>query len=123
MKKLILDTSFILSAIKYKIDFIEGIQFLGLTPFIPIQVIKELKKITESKKKAKFKDHAELALKIIQKNKIKEVNLTSEYVDQGLIEYVKKNPEVIVATMDKELKTKIKNRKLVVRAMKKLELS
>ena len=118
----LLDTSFILSAIKCKIDFIEGILFLGLTPIIPMQVIDELKNITKSKKKFKFKDNAELALKIIQKNKLKEIDIKHKYVDKGIIQYSKENPEVIIATMDKELKTKIKNKKLVVRAMKKLEI-
>ena len=71
MKKVILDTNFILTALKYKIDFIERTTFLGMTPIIPIQVIDEIKSIIKSKKKGKFKEHAELALKILEKKKLK----------------------------------------------------
>ena len=122
MRKALLDTNFILSAIKYKIDFIEGIQFLGLTPIVPIQVLGELKKIIESKKKSQFKENAELALKIIKKNKLEEVDIKYNYVDKGIIRYSRLHPEVVVATMDKELKNKLKSRKLIIRAMKRLEL-
>ena len=122
MTEVILDTSFILTAVKAKIDFLNEMKFMGLTPILPIQVIDELKKITSSKKKAKFKDDAELALKILNQNKPKEIDIKNAYVDQGIIEYAKNNKEAIIATMDKELKSKLKNRKLVVRAMQKLEV-
>ena len=123
MRQVILDTNFILTAVKYKIDFLDGIKFLGLTPIIPIQVINELKKIIKSsKKRGKFKDHAEIALKILQKKKIKKIDLKHDYVDKGILNYAKKDKAVIIATMDKELKNKIPNRKLIIRAMKRLEL-
>jgi len=122
MKQVILDTSFILTAIKNKMDILEGINFLGLTPIVPIQVINELKNIIESKKKLKFKDDAKLALKILSKKKIKKIDIKNDYVDNGLIDYTKQNKSVIIATMDKELKSKIPNRKLVIRAKKRLEI-
>lgn len=122
MTEAILDSNFILTAVKAKIDFLNEMKFMGLTPVLPIQVIDELKKITSSKKKAKFKEHAELALKILHQNKPKEIDIKNAYVDQGIIDYASQNKDVIIATMDKELRSKIKNRKLVVRGMKKLEL-
>ena len=122
MRNVILDTNFILTAIKYKIDFLDGIKFLGLTPIIPIQVINELKKIIKSKKKGKFKEHAELALKILQKKKIKKIDIKHDYVDKGILNYAKENKGIIIATMDRELKDKLPNRKLIIRAMKRLEL-
>jgi len=123
MRKVILDTNFILTAIKYKIDFLDGIKFLGLTPIIPKQVINELKKIIKSKKKGKFKEHAELALKILEKKNIRKIDLKTNYVDKGILNYAKKDKGVIIATMDKELKNKLPNRKLIIRAMKRLELA
>jgi rRNA-processing protein FCF1 len=123
MRQVILDTNFILTAIKYKIDFLDGIKFLGLTPIIPVQVIDELKKIIKSsKKRGKFKDHAEIALKILEKKKIKKIDLKHTYVDKGILNYSKKHKEVIIATMDKDLKSRTPNRKLIIRAMKRLEL-
>lgn len=122
MKQVILDTSFILYAVRNKIDFLEEIKFLGLTPLLPKQVLQELKKIIQSKKKLKFKDEAKLALKILAKKKLKKINLKNNYVDKGLIDYSKKHKDVIVATMDRDLKIKFKNQKLIVRAKKKLKI-
>ena len=120
MRQAILDTSFILTAIKNKIDFIEGITFLGLTPIVPKQVISELENIVESKKKLKFKDDAKLGLKLISKTKT--IDIKNDYVDNGLIDYAEQNKTAIIATMDKELKSKIPNQKLVIRAKKRLEV-
>ena len=120
MKQVILDTSFILTAIKNKIDFIEEITFRGLTPMVPEQVINELKKIIESKKKLKFKDDSQLAIKILSKTK--RVDIKNDYVDEGLMDYAEQNKTAIIATMDKELKSKIQNQKLVIRSKKRLEL-
>jgi rRNA-processing protein FCF1 len=122
MKQVILDTNFILTAVKNKIDIIEGITFLGFTPVIPIQVINELKRIVESKKKLKFKDDAKLALKILSQNNIKKIDIKNNYVDNGIINFAKQNKSAIIATMDKELKSKIPNQKLVIRAKKRLEV-
>ena len=122
MKQAVLDTNFILTAIKNKIDFIEEITFLGLTPVVPEQVITELEKIVESEKKLKFKDDAQLGLKILEKKKIEKIDLKNDYVDDGLIDYAQENKSAIFATMDKELKSKIPNRKLVIRAKKGLEI-
>ena len=117
--KAILDTSFILSAIKNKIDFLEEIKLAGMIPLVPQQVLKELENIINSKKRLKFKDQAKLALKILKKTKT--IDIKNNYVDKGLIEYSKKH-KVIIATMDKELKQKIKNQKMIIRAKKKLEI-
>lgn len=122
MKHVLLDTNFILTAVKNKIDFLESISFLGLIPIIPIQVINELKNISDSKKKLKFKEDAKLALKILSKNKTKTIDIKNDYVDNGILDYIKQNKSVIVATMDKELKSKIINQKLIIRAKKRLEI-
>ena len=122
MKQVVLDTNFILTAIQNKIDFIEGITFLGLTPVVPKQVISELNKIVESKKKLKFKDDAKLGLMILSKKKIEKIDLKNDYVDDGLIDYAEQNKTAIIATMDKELKSKLSNQRLVIRASKGLEI-
>jgi len=122
MKHVVLDTSFILTAIKDRIDFLEEISFLGLTPLLPIQVIRELGQVNKSEKKMKFRDGAQFALRLFEKHPIKEIDIKNTYVDKGIINYAKENPDVVVATMDKELKQKLHNQKLIVRAGKKLEI-
>ena len=122
MKQTILDTNFILTCIKQKIDFFEDIRFEGIQIIIPKQVINEIKKIADSKQKLKFRENAKLALKLLEKNKFKKIDLGKGHVDKRIINYSKDNKNIIVATLDKELKNKIKNLKLVIRRKKKLEI-
>lgn len=126
MKTILLDTNFILTCVKQKIDFFEDIKFMGMKIIIPKQVLNELKIIVNSKKKLHFRKDSELCLKIIEKEKksFKEIDL-SEYgknTDKGIKNFAEKNKNIIVATLDKELKNKIKNRKLVIREKKNLEI-
>lgn len=111
--KALLDTSFILSAIRNKIDFLDEAQSLGLQPMVPKQVLIELHGIAKSKKEAV------LALKILKK--VKTIDLKTKNTDAGIIKYSKNN-KVVIATLDREIKKKIKNPKLVIRAKKKLEI-
>jgi len=122
MKKAVLDTNFILTCVKQKIDFLEEIKFMGIKVLIPEEVLDEVKKIMKSGKKLHFKEDAKLALKILNKNKFKKIKLDTAYVDKGLINFVEKNKDVIIATLDRELKKKIKKPKLVIRGKKKLEV-
>ncbi len=123
MKKVILDSSFIISCVKQKIDFFEEIKLIGLRVLIPTQVINEIEKVANSKKKFHIKKKAELALEILKTSDFKKIELESEYVDDGLVEFAKKNKSVIVATLDRELKKKLKNSKLIIRGKKKLEIA
>lgn len=120
-KKVLLDTSFILTAVRENIDFIEEITFLGLEIIVPEQVIDELKGIAKSKT-LKSRSEAALALRIVDIPSLSRVALKGKNVDSGIVNFSKENPGAVIATMDKELKSRIKNQKLVVRAKKKLEL-
>ena len=122
MKKVILDTNFIVSCVRNKIDFFEEIKFMGMQILIPKQVIEELKRIVSSKKKLGFKQDAKIALQILEKNLFQKIDIGKKYVDKGIINYAEKNKDVIIATLDRELKNKIKNPKLVIRGKKKLEV-
>lgn len=122
MKKVILDTNFIITCVKQKIDFFEEIKFMGIDVLIPEEVLKEIKKIKSSGKKLHFRENAKLALKILNKNKFKKIRLDTAYVDEGIVNFAEKNKDVIVATLDRELKEKIKKPKLVIRGKKKLEV-
>jgi rRNA-processing protein FCF1 len=122
MKKIILDTNFILTCVKQKIDFFEYLEEDGFEISIPEQVILELEKIINSKKKLKFREFAELSLKLLERSKFKKIKLEKEYVDRGIIDFAEKHREFIVATLDKEIKQKIKNKKLIIRGKKKLEI-
>jgi len=122
MKKVILDTNFILTCVKQKIDFLEEIKFMGIDVLIPEEVLDEVRKIMNSRKKLHFKEDAKLALKILNRNKFKKINIGTADVDKGIANFAEKNKDVIVATLDRELKKKIKKSKLVIRGKKKLEV-
>ncbi len=122
MKQAILDTNFILTCIKQKIDFFRDIPNMGVQILIPKQVIEEVKRVSNSTKKLKFRDDAKLAQVILEKNKFTQIDIRGKYVDKGLINYAKDHPRLIVATLDKEIKSKIVNSKLIIRGKKKLEL-
>ena len=121
MNQVILDTNFILTCIKQKIDFFKEIELMGSKILIPKQVIQEIKRISESKKKLKYREEAKLSLRLLEKSKFKKVDLKSKNTDNGLSKYSKEH-DIIVATLDKELKRKIKTPKLIIREKKKLEI-
>ena len=112
MRKAILDTSFILTCIKQKIDFFEELKLMGIRILIPKQAIIELKGV----------DKSGLALKLLEKNKFEKIDLATKNVDAGIIKYGQENPNVIIATLDKEIKTKSENSKLVIREKSRLEI-
>jgi len=107
--KILLDTSFILTCLKQKIDFFE--ELVGEEILIPVQVINEIKRLNNP-----------LALKLLEKNKFKKIDLGKGHTDKRIIKFAKENPKVIVATLDKEIKNKTKNQKLIIRGKKKLEV-
>ena len=122
MKQVILDTNFILTCVKQKIDFFRDIPEKGLQILISKQVIEEIKRVANSTKKLKFRDAAKLAQVILEKNKFKQIDIKGKYVDKGLIKYAKEHPRLIVATLDRDIKNKTTNSKLVIRGKKKLEV-
>lgn len=122
MAKVVLDTNFILTCIRNKIDFYEELFHRGHLVQIPREVIAEIKRLMDSSKKLKFKEEANLALKLIESSDHELVDCPGKYVDKGLIKYCNENPNVVLATMDKVLKKSVKNRKMVIRNKKKLEL-
>ena len=121
-KQVLLDTNFILSSARNKIDFFEELNSMGFNIIIPKQVLGEIEKIKNSKKKLRFKEDAKLSLKILSKNKFKKIYLKINYVDKGILKYIKEHPKTIVATLDSELKRKIKGNKVVIREKKRLEI-
>ena len=95
MKQVLLDTNFILTCVKQKIDFFKYLESEGFEVLIPQQIILELKKVSKSKQKLHFRDDAKLALSIIFNKGFKKVNLNSKNVDAGIIKFAEKNPKAI----------------------------
>lgn len=103
--KVVLDTNFIIEAMKRKIALFE--EFYD---FIILEsVILELKEISENRNETtKNKQAASLALEIIKRNKIK-IIVSNGYADNEIIRLVEKEG-FILASMDRELKDKLKGK-------------
>jgi rRNA-processing protein FCF1 len=123
MKYVVLDTSFILSCIRKKIDFFDLVPPMGMSIMIPTPVIKEIESITNHpKNNFHFKEEAGIALKLLEKNKFKKIGLDGKNVDFGIIKIAREKQDYIIATLDREIKNKVRNQKLVIRGEKRLEI-
>jgi len=121
MKQVILDTNFILSCVKQKIDFFEEIPLMGISIIIPLQVIDELQKFSKQAR-GSLKEQAKLALTLLENRDFRRIDLHSRKVDMEIINFAKQNPGIIIATLDREMKNKTQNSKMVIRRKKKLEI-
>lgn len=125
MKKVILDTNFILSCIRHKIDFFEEISLMGIQIIIPNEVISEINRFRYKK------TEAGIAVNLLENNKnlFETLELGKGHVDNKIVNFVKahdnKDQEIIVATLDREIKEKLKqkrNKLMVIRGKKTLEI-
>lgn len=122
MAKVILDTNFIMNAVRQKFDFFEGILILGHHILIPKEVLEEISRLNKQARSKKDRDIAEFSLKIINSHDYETVSCPGKYVDKGIINFLKDKPEYLLATYDKELKKLVKNSILILRGKKKLEI-
>jgi len=101
----ICDTSFLIQLATKKIKNINSFETeIGQIQLVVPQVVKnELERLSKDKKK---KHEIISTLNLI--NKLKQIPISGNYADESLISYVKEHGGII-ATMDKELKTKIKS--------------
>lgn len=111
MKKILLDTNFLMICFQFKVDIfteIERICYFNYELCILDKTIEELERIIE-KQKGKNKVAANIALKLIKINKIKVVKTNSlKQTDDVIIDYAIKKG-CIVATQDKDLKRELIN--------------
>lgn len=120
MKQVLLDTNFIMSCARQKIDFFEQIPLMGMEILIPKQVFDELKKLSKSRESAFIRENADLALKLLNRNKFTLMKLRRNNVDKGIIELAEENKDLVIATLDKDLKAQIKNQKMIIKGKKTL---
>ena len=123
--KILLDTNFILTCVKQKIDFFSLADELfdeKLIWVIPSEVLDELEQLSEKEgMRTEDKKAAGLSLKILRGHKLKEIKLKDKNVDRGLAEYANTN-EIVLATLDRELKKKARFGILTIRGKKNLAL-
>jgi len=122
-----LDTNFLVYCAKQKLDFTREIEriFPKSRLFLLSQVRDELRSLQKTEK-GRSKETVELALQIVDnlksKGAISEKKIESDSADDALAGF--DNVNSIIATMDKELKERFKNAKiLTIRQKRYLFLS
>ena len=116
MKRIILDTNFLVSAIRFKIDIFSELQRIcdfKYTVCIVDGIIDELEKLAETGK-LKDKTAARISLELIKKKKIQITKISPKNkrvknVDLLILNLIKEG-NFIVATQDKELKREIRKK-------------
>ena len=105
MVEVICDTSFLIHLSTHKIKNIDSVNTeIGQIQFVvPSVVLNELEKLSKTQEK---KQDATTTLQFAQN--LKTIEVSGKFADQAIIEYVRKH-RGITATMDKELKNKIKS--------------
>ena len=104
VSSVLLDTNMLLAAVQFKVDI------FAKNSFTLSSCIEELKKI--SKEKSKDAMNSRVILDILEKNKIP-VFAANKKGDSAIIDYAVRN-KCAVATNDKELIEKLKQRKVKV---------
>jgi rRNA-processing protein FCF1 len=117
--EVILDTSFIVSCIKKKIDFIAELEGMGFKVLLPKEVVEEIKDLRLNSEHA-TKVAVEIALELFKKGKIKGMTLGRKQVDEGLIDFGKKG--AYIATLDTAIKRVIPNRIVISEQSNALEI-
>src|SRR3989344_9092225 len=105
--EVILDTNFIVSCIKKKIDFMSELELQGFKVLVPREVLQELKDL---RLKVRHDDRTavNIALEKFASGNIKKMRLGTQSVDAGLIEKGKQG--AYIATLDAAIKRTVPNR-------------
>lgn len=102
--KIILDTNFLLTTIRYKLHGLEEIKNKIPAEFYVLSgTIDEMTNL--SKKDKKIRNEYNLVKKMLENEKVEGIKSTTENVDEDLIKFSK---SYVIATNDKQLRQKIK---------------
>ena len=105
MKTILLDTNFIVSALKNKINLdleLDRVMKEKYQKKIIDKTIDELKKLNT--------EHSKLSIKILEKQKVKKIRSETNNVDNEIVK--NSNKDTIVATLDRKLKKKLKKKEV-----------
>jgi rRNA-processing protein FCF1 len=125
--KILLDTNFILTCARQKIDFdaiMNGLTTEEVQWIVPEEVLQELRGLRFGGKiKIKERNAATIGIEIVTQLGVKVVKLstTANDVDTKIVNYLR-GKDIILATLDKKLKSRVKNKILTIRGKKNLKL-
>lgn len=105
MVEILCDTSFLIHIATQRIKNISNLETeIGQVQFlVPVVVLNELEKLSKQDEKKQ-----EIIATINYCKNLKKIEISGKFADQAMIDHIKQHGG-IVATMDKELKKKVKN--------------
>ena len=110
--EVLLDSSFIVSCIRRKIDFISELEENGFKIKIPLGVLQELKDLKKKDKTSRDDRIAiGLAFKLLDDKRVKKTRVGGRMVDEGLIQKGQKGS--YIATLDNEIKRVVPNKVVI----------
>jgi len=104
--EVILDSSFVISAMKYNIDFVSVLQERGFSVKIPREVLLELKDLRQNVSHNE-RVSIDLGIELMERGNVKKMVLGKNKVDLGLISRGKTGS--YIATLDKAIQREIPN--------------
>jgi rRNA-processing protein FCF1 len=123
--EILLDTNFIIACIKQKIDFASRASEIiddSIGWIVPSEVMAELEEISKRKgEKTIDKNAAKIGLEVIKAMSPKIVQVKDKNVDEGIRNYIE-DKDIVLATLDRGLRKKIKNKILTINEFKLLEV-
>lgn len=123
--KILLDTNFIITCAKQKIDFdaiINGRTSEEVKWIVPEEVLTELRGLRFGGKiKIKERNAATIGIEIVTRlnPEVVKMSNTANDVDTKIVNYLR-GKNIILATLDKNLKSRVKNKILTIRGKKNI---
>lgn len=117
--QVILDSSFIISCVRERIDFLTQLEEQGFTPVVPREVFQEIKDLRLSNRASREDRLAvDVALEILEKRKVKKTTLGEGKVDEFLIR--KGQEGIFIATLDNGIKKRIPKKIVIFKAQNRV---
>ncbi len=117
--EVILDTNFIVSCVRRRIDFIAQLEEQGFKVILPKEIFQELKDLKkDSKISHETRTAIDVAMKLFEKVKIRKMELGHEKVDNALIRRGKDG--YYIATLDRAIKRSVPRRIVIFDAQNKI---
>ena len=117
--EVVLDSNFVISCIKRKIDFLGQLEEQGFKILLPREVFQELKDLRTDVPHDE-RTAIDMALEMLGSKKMKKVSLGNLNVDQGLIALGRKG--AYIATLDAAIKRAVPNRVVISNAKNAIEI-
>lgn len=108
--EVLLDSSFIISCIKRKIDFLDELAGMGFKVLLPKEVVEEIKDLRLDGS-LENRNAAKVAIELFTRRKILRTTLGDRRPDEGLIEFGKRG--AYIATLDAVIKRSVPNKVVI----------